>query len=294
MKRFLLIIIVTILCITGNSLYAAQEDSINVASDSVQTEENAAGQYPKLFTDTYVEAPIEINGKKYSLELLPSQEKEWYAESWVIVSLFVLVIVSLLLVAYTLSIVNKCLHKEEVKHIVNEQIRTLRANLMHVNNSQPAKVNGEYSKLQDSISLLENQLCKLNNKVSDMTSKPLPSQQSETQKDSPQSIPVVANVRKKYAFQDASNPNSLICVSDRFDEYQHTFVITLDPGSETEGSFIIIEKENVIANCLNNTDSMLCCDKEGTGTCIVKQIAGRVTIKGDTAEVKQHAKVIVK
>lgn len=90
--------------------------------------------------------------------------------------------------------------------------------------------------------------------------------------------------RKLYARQDAQDANRLINLSQKFDPYEHIFVITLDNGSDTEGCFELVE-ENA-AKCLGNSDNIKCCYVDaGVNATNFKQEAGRVRINGQTAEV---------
>ena len=292
MKRILLISLMAILCITGNSLYA-KDDTTKVAVDSASKVVNDVAQPVTLYARDWTNDVIEINGKKYYLESLPSQEKAWNEEEWVTILLLIVSIAALLLAAYSLFVVRPCLHKEEVDVRIDKALRDFNANVVsRIRPQSTVSSKVEIQKIQERISELEHRLKEIeNNAKKPVCVTPVP-QPKAPQEASAKPQPVPA--RQRYAYQNASNPNQLIGVSRQLDQYLHTFVITLDPGSEKEGSFMIIDKESIIANCLNNTDSMLCCDKEGRGTSIVKQIPGRVTINGEVAEVKQRAKVIVR
>ena len=292
MKRILLISLMAILCITGNSLYA-KDDTTKVVVDSTSKVVNDATQPVTLYARDWTNDVIEINGEKYSLVPLPSQEKAWYEEEWVTIILLIVSIAALLLATYSLFVVRPCLHKEEVDIRINRALRAFNADVVsQIRPQSTVSSKMEISKLQERIGELEHRLKEIENNAKKpvcVTPAPQPKAPQETSA-KPQPVPA----RQRYAYQNASNPNQLIGVSRQLDQYLHTFVITLDPGSEKEGSFMIINKESISASCRNNTDSMLCCDKEGRGTSIVKQIAGRVTINGEVAEVKQRAKVIVR
>lgn len=99
--------------------------------------------------------------------------------------------------------------------------------------------------------------------------------------------------RKLYARQDAQNENRLIDVSPNYDKYVHSYIITLDANSDTEGIVEIIE-ENA-GKIFNNSDNSKCCtfDKAVTSDNF-EQTAGRVRIDGNTATVTKKIFVTTK
>lgn len=99
--------------------------------------------------------------------------------------------------------------------------------------------------------------------------------------------------RKLYARQDAQNENRLIDVSPNYDKYVHSYIITLDANSDTEGIVEIIE-ENA-GKIFNNSDNSKCCtfDKIVTSDNF-EQTPGRVRIDGNTATVTKKIFVTTK
>lgn len=99
--------------------------------------------------------------------------------------------------------------------------------------------------------------------------------------------------KKFYARQDAQNENRLIDVSPNYDKYVHSYIITLDANSDTEGIVEIIE-ENA-GKIFNNSDNSKCCtfDKIVTSDNF-EQTPGRVRIDGNTATVTKKIFVTTK
>ena len=99
--------------------------------------------------------------------------------------------------------------------------------------------------------------------------------------------------KKFYARQDAQNENRLIDVSPNYDKYVHSYIITLDANSDTEGIVEIIE-ENA-GKIFNNSDNSKCCtfDKVVTSDNF-EQTPGRVRIDGNTATVTKKIFVTTK
>lgn len=99
--------------------------------------------------------------------------------------------------------------------------------------------------------------------------------------------------KKFYTRQDAQNENRLIDVSPNYDKYVHSYIITLDANSDTEGIVEIIE-ENA-GKIFNNSDNSKCCtfDKVVTSDNF-EQTPGRVRIDGNTATVTKKIFVTTK
>ena len=291
----------TILCLSGNSLWA--EDSINVDSATIY-----------IYGSSKVSDTIKCDGKTFILQEMQEIPQNWYDAEWIHIALIVIAILSFLLIIYIFIVIFSLCTKDEVEDIVNYYLSRVptHSQTKNSNNQNELDFKFKLKNLDERLKQLENnvkfsQYMRKDNSNSDKPgvstersnpnqpnnapSQPVARKDERKHKHGPQKPSLPQKI--KYAVQDASNKNRLMNVQDEFDKYDHTFKIVLDAGSETDGSFTIIEDESIIQNCLNNTDSMQCCIKIGNGLKITKQVPGRVYINGDIAEVKTPAEIYV-
>ena len=289
-----------VLCFAGNSLWANESNTDSITTDTNDIKSTGVIATPIdtvhgiVYADSCFSDTLRSEGKCIVLQGI---QQEWYDAYWMHMLVLVLLAVLVLTTIGTYIWLSRCCSINDAQGIVMDNIRKLRRDIdlkiSNIRMNEISKLESRIKKIENSNSIhVGNDSKQENGKIE--TTLPLQeTKQNREKKNKHQKQAPAQSLRKKYAVQDASNRNRLMNVKDEFDKYGHTFEIILDSGSETDGSFTIIEDESIIQDCLNNTDSLLCCTKIGNGLKITKQVPGRVHIDGNIAEVKTPAEIHV-